>query len=327
MLWSMIKTNAAPRLPTKAINKTNSKVLFDQSNIILRNQTFADVEHTRDTLMRAEGWSGMLHFWPIIYAVDQNGYYMLLQNNKKIASISMVSYPGIKFAYVGMFIVDKKFRGQGFGKMLFEKILNHTLTNRGITTIGLNCYEAMSPLYRRLGFETHTVDGIWKLTGFNVKPIDTIQLSTLSTPMLSKLIAYDATVFSTTRGEFLRGMVLKPNTVSVFAEEGNQIQGYGIMSQRDPAQPEAAISYRIGPLYANNKEIANELLQRLVAAVNLLPEQAVYLEAPDNNIDALEILMQFGFKRVASMDKMYLGTPPKVAEAKIFGYTSLAFGG
>lgn len=327
MLWSMFKTAPMPKLPIKNFNKTSTKVLFTQGNLTVRNQTFPDVEDTVNTLMRSEGWPGMLHFWPIIFALDPDGYYMLEHNNKKIASISMVSYLKIKFAYVGMYVVEKELRSQGFGKILFEKILEHTTANRGISTIGLNCHEQMCSLYRQWGFETYTTDGIWKLSGYVAPENDTKQVYSLDTNTLTKLFEYDATIFGTNRNEFLNSMINKPNTATVFVEDEKQIKGFGIISQRDPAQPEANASYRIGPLYANNEKLAYELLKRLLAAVNLTSDQNVFLEAPDNNSHAAVILSQLGFKRLTSMNKMYLGPPPKFIESKIFGYTSLAFGG
>jgi predicted GNAT family N-acyltransferase len=328
MLWSMFKTATAPIPAVEKLARTITPVIYKQDNLVLRNQALTDIEHTRDTLMRAEGWSGMLHFWPTLYATDPNGFYMLERNEEKVASISMVAYPKIRFAYVGMYVVPKELRGQGFGKIIFKQVLKHTEANRDITSVGLNCYAAVSPLYKALGFETYTVDDIWKLSGYIAKqPAASNALAEVSESMLTKVIDYDATVFGTERSIFLQGLISKANTASVFAEENNQMHGYGVISQRAPAQPEPTTSYRIGPIYARNQKIASELLERLIAAVDLQPEQSVFIESPGTNPAAAEMLTQFGFSRVASMNKMYRGTPPKFAEEQMFSYSSLAFGG
>lgn len=307
---------------------TATPVISEKDGIILRNQSFSDIEDTRDTLMRAEGWAGMLHAWPALFALDPAGFYMLERNEAKLASISMVTYPNIKLAYVGMYVVPKELRGQGFGRLIFEKVLEHTENTRGAVSIGLNCFSAMSPLYFKYKFQTHTVDSIWKLTGhFTTATKDTQYMNGISESIFNELANYDTCVFGDSRTKYLRGMINKPNTVTVLAKNHDQVLGYGIISQRDPAQPETNNSYRIGPLYASNQSIADEILQKLIETVNLTDVQSVFIESPGSNQEATEILTRYGFKQAASLDKMYRGDPPKFAENQIFGYSSLAFGG
>lgn len=321
---------------TGAISQSSlmSEIIMQNSNLRIRNMAFPELNKIRESWLVNEGWPAVKHGLPATYSLDPDGFYCLEKEQETIASISFVAYPEIKMAYVGFYVVPPTYRGQGYGKTIFKMAESFTTANRDITTIGLNCHNSMSAMYNKWGFRTVTVDDIWKLTATDESPVKKSKnllvnniASSRHEAMLDALVNYDASVFGTKRFDFLYKFINKPETITAIYTDGEVIKGYGIISSRLPAKAEPHNSYRIGPLYANDLDIARSLLQQLVESINLKSQESVFLETPGNNPASEKMLTMFEFQKIASMDKMYKGTEPKFDTKKMFCYTSLATGG
>lgn len=335
-MFHLFRTTSAissilPKLSIEPIKITAKQEPAKQ--LLLRTMSLAELAEVRATWIREEGWPGVRHGLGPTYSLDPQGFYLLEKDQEKVASVSVVSYPAIKAAYLGFYVVPKSLRGNGYGDFAFNQAIAHTMLTREITTFGLNCFTTMSPLYKKWGFTTYTVDSIWKFTAStnniysDANAVDTIKSTdSISQDFFKQLVQYDAEVFGADRADFLGNYINKPDTITVVYIDNNKIQGYGIISSREPVQEEPHASYRVGPLYAQDGTIAENLLQHLIAATKLNPNESVYLETPGTNPHAAPIITKFGFVEIYKMDKMYKGEPPKHDEKRIFCYNSLATG-
>lgn len=298
----------------------------------IRTMAYSDLENVRTNWTRLEGWSAMRGALAVTYKIDPQGFYLLEKNNEKIASISIVSYPDMKFSFIAFFVVPQALRGLGYGGLLLNKTVEYSQKQRGITSFGLNCLESMSPMYKKWGFETKYIDTIWKFTAksavnFTNNDLKQNIVSILDQDLMHKLIAYDKAVFGTNRSAYLQNNINKvTTTTSIYKQDGN-IRGYGIISLREPANPEPYTSYRIGPVYADDMDIAKNIVDSLLVTVNLQANEYVVLETPGNNKAATELAKDLNFEKVIDMHKMYKGEEPSHDASRIFCYSSLVTGG
>lgn len=285
---------------------------------------------TRENWLVPEGWSGIKNVLAAAYANDPEGFYLLEKDGEKIASISVVTYPDIKFAYIGFYLVIKPMRGQGYGKFLINKAMEYTTVNRGVTAFSLNCIESAVPMYQNYGFQVATTDKLWKFTQSALpskSSADAIRLEidTVNQELLADLIKYDASVLKVQRVDFLHNFLSKPGTTTIIAQSAGNINGYGVISVRDPAIPEPFKSYKIGPLYADNADVAHAILQQLLSILNI--DESAYLETPGNNNSAAELVQSLGFTETGVQPKMFKGHIPDFDAARMFCYSSIAIGG
>lgn len=301
----------------------------DPSNALrIRSMSLAELVEIRENWLIPEGWPGMKGTLTAAYANDPDGFYLLEKEGQKIASISVVTYPQIKLAYIGFYVVTKPFRGQGYGKLLITKTMEYASTKLGITSFGLNCVENTVPMYEQHGFKVATVDEIWKYTATS----DTKQTTNVATNLnnidqnlLAQIIAFDATILGAQRKAYLTEFLFKPSTITVIAQEDGKIQGYGVISEREPAIAEPNKSYRVGPLYANDADIAQGLLKQLITVAQT--NESVYLETPGNNPDAVKMVKALGFEKIGQQAKLFKGAVPDFAVSSMFCYNSIAIGG
>ena len=221
-------------------------------------------------------------------------------------------------------------RGQGYGKLLINKAMDYTLTKRGVTAFGLNCVEAAVPMYQSYGFQIATTDRFWKFTKSDASIRNEARnsipgINALNQELLAKLIQYDASVLQAHRKEFLHNFLLKPGTMVVVSQNDGNINGYGVISVRDPVTPEPFTSYRIGPLYADDADTAYAILWQLLSILNT--NESVYLETPGNNNSAAKLVQSLDFIETGFQPKMFKGHLPDFDVARMFCYSSIVIGG
>lgn len=310
----------------------SSKIIFhDSSNgLSIRTMSLPELVATRENWLVPEGWPGIKNVLAAAYANDPKGFYLLEKDGEKTASISVVTYPEINFAYIGFYLVIKPMRGQGYGKLLINKAMEYTSANRGVISFGLNCVEAAVSMYQGYGFQVITTDKFWKFTKSSSVVKDSVdesilKINTLDQELLADLIKYDASVLKAHRADFLYNFLSKPGTMTIIAQSAHNINGYGVISVRDPAIPESFKSYKIGPLYADNADVAYAILQQLLSILNI--DESAYLETPGNNNSAAELVQSLGFTETGVQPKMFKGRVPDFDVPRMFCYSSIAIGG
>lgn len=94
------------------------------------------------------------------------------------------------------------------------------------------------------------------------------------------------------------------------------ILGYGVMRP-------CRIGHKIGPLFAANAVVAEQLFVSLASRV---PGEPIFLDVPEINPDALALTARHGMKEVFGCARMVLGAIPKLPDAEIFGVTTFELG-
>ena len=93
--------------------------------------------------------------------------------------------------------------------------------------------------------------------------------------------------------------------MTIISQDSGKINGYGVISEREPAVIEKHKSYKVGPLYADNTEIADTILENILTIAK--PGESVYLETPGNNSAAAPLIKALEFERIGVQFKMFKG--------------------
>ena len=262
----------------------------------------------------AEGWNpGVGDATPFL-AADPQRFFLGELDGHAVGSISAVAYDE-GFGFIGLYIVRPEYRGQGFGRMLFQAGLKHL----GDRTIGLDGVPAQQENYRRHGFHfayrTSRYEGTSRPDlARTVQPSgDIVNLRSLP---LDALTAYDAQIFPAPRPTFLEAWICQPGTVALGLLRSGRLAGYGVLRP-------CRVGHKIGPLLADDASSAAAIYEALLATV---PGEAVYLDVPEPNRAASDLATRHGMKPVFDTARMYRGAPPTMDVQRIFGVTTLELG-
>lgn len=261
---------------------------------------------------RAEGWNPGIHDAKCFYAMDPEGFCGGFLDGEMIASISGVRY-GDTYSFLGFYIVKKEFRGKGYGMKLFEHIYKFLgKRNKG----GDGVLENLN-LYERVGLKLDHYNARYKGYGTGTKYCGEGIISAQEIPF-EQLLNYDTKVFGFDREPFLKCWINQPESSSFCAMKGGLIVGWGAIRK-------CFTGYKIGPLFANDKKIADELYLTLAGQVGKKDE--VFLDTPEINNGAVAIAEKYKMEKVFATGRIYTdGRPPSIKLEKWFGVTSFELG-
>jgi hypothetical protein len=258
-----------------------------------------------------EGWNPGLHDADCFYEADPNGFFIGLLNEKPIGCISAVSY-GESYGFIGFYIVKPGYRNRGFGILLWNKAMEH-LSGRNI---GLDGVVAQQDNYRKSGFRLvhRNIRYEWRSTP-NQKEAQGI--TELSNVPVEDLLLYDAKLFGYRRDPFLKCWISRPGTIELGIVQEDRLQGYGVLRR-------CRHGFKIGPLFADNAELAETLFLALTA--DLPVHTPTFLDVPEVNPQAMRMAEKYGMTKVFETARMYTQQAPRVPLHQWFGVTTFELG-
>ncbi|WP_430409935.1 GNAT family N-acetyltransferase [Kordia sp.] len=261
-----------------------------------------------------EGWNTGSHDAEVYYATDSDGFYGFHYNGELIAGGSIVSYDG-KFGFMGFFIVKPTYRTHGIGRKLWyhrrDLLLSRLDKN---ATIGLDGVVDMQSFYQKGGFEIAFRDVRYEKKGTDFT-IDK-NISEIKEDDFESIAAYDQQCFGFPRPQFLKPWLQLPLTKTFKYVENDQLKGFAIIRK-------ATKGYKVCPLFADNPAIAEALYK---ACLNAVIGESLFIDIPMINEAAKSLTQKYEATYVFECARMYLGTPPTVDSAKIFGITTFELG-
>jgi ribosomal protein S18 acetylase RimI-like enzyme len=280
------------------------------SNYRIRTMTAPEVALAIDWAA-AEGWNPGKHDAPCFRAADPDGFLIGLLDDKPVATISVVRY-GSAFGFLGLYIVKPEHRGRGYGRTLW----NAGIAFLGHRTIGLDGVVAQQANYRKSGFELAYRNVRYQGTAGRFAARDS-RLISLASVDLAAVHDYDRTCFPANRTVFLDRWIGQPDGAALGLRRGDRLAGFGVIRAARTGQ-------RIGPLFADDPEIAEALFRGLVAA---FPSGTpFYLDVPEINRAAVELAERHGMTVVFETARMYAGRPPAPSIERVFGVTTFELG-
>ena len=258
-----------------------------------------------------EGWNPGIYDADSFWSVDPEGFFIGLENNKPVATVSAVKYDA-GFGFIGFFIVKAEYRSQGFGLLMGRKALDYL---KGCN-VGIDGVVEQQENYKRFGFqiayqnirfETHGTRS--QVMVENLVPIQKVRLT--------DLLEYDTRHFPTQRATFVRNWIKQPQATTLAYLEKGKMTGYGMIRK-------CRNGFKIGPLFADDYEIAQTILSGLLSRIRT--SEPVFLDVPEINADGLLLAENYNMRRVFETVRMYSKEKPRIDINHVFGVTSFELG-
>lgn len=259
----------------------------------------------------AEGWNPGLYDADCFYAADPDGFLIGLLGDEPVATLSVVRY-GDSFAFVGFYIVRPEHRGNGYG----IRIWNAGLARLGGRTMGLDSVIAQQENYKKSGFALAYRNIRYQGTGGGRFPTGP-GIVPLSALPFDEICEYDRPFFPDDRVQFLKCWIAQPQSTALGILRNGKLAGYGVLRI-------CRSGYKVGPLFADSPEFAEELFLTLRAHA---PEGApIYLDPPATNPAAVDLANRHNMTAVFETARMYTGKSPDLPLKRLFGVTTFELG-
>ena len=119
-----------------------------------RSPTLAELRRLVGWAAR-EGWNPGVHDAAAFWLSDPEGF-LALRVDGEFAGAGGIVRHNPHFGFMGLFILDPRFRGHGWGHRLWYERRDRLLARLSSpATIGLDAVEAMIPFYARGGFQPY----------------------------------------------------------------------------------------------------------------------------------------------------------------------------
>lgn len=257
-----------------------------------------------------EGWNPGLRDAEAFYACDPEGFYVAKVGDDIVGVCSNVCY-NQDFAFLGLYIVRPDKRGDGIGMALTK----HVLSAAGNRTIGLDAVLEMQLKYERVGFKTAYQNMRYE-GKFLLDPVNDTHLAAATDVPFQELAAYDQNYFGVPREAFLHKWISLPGHRSLVYRGEKGIEGYGVIRR-------CRKGYKLGPLFAESPDVADRLLRALVHPIGKDP---FYLDIPQPNPAAVELVKRYDMQPVFETGRMYRGRPLELPLDRIYGVSTLELG-
>lgn len=281
---------------------------FLKENIVIRNLR---PEETGIAALwaAAEGWNPGLHDIECHYAVDPDGWFAAEYDGSVIGIVQFSNYDE-NYSFGGFLAVRPEFRNRGAGDMLLKAGLLHT----GKRVCGADGVFEMQETYaRKYGFLFAYRNIRFEGEVRGVLNHDFLKAEKIP---FEKILEYDTRHFFTQRRTFLEKWINQKESTCLVSLKEDCITGYGMIRR-------CVAGHKIGPLFADTKEIAEELFLALCGYTGSGP---VYLDAPECNESAVLIAKKYNMKEVFGTARMYTVKIPKLPLENIYGVTSFEMG-
>ena len=270
---------------------------------------------------RKEGFAPGIEDVDIYRNTDKQALWIASLDNKPIGTIVGIRY-NLIYGFVGLFIVDKDYRGQGYGIPLWKHVLNYM---NDLDCIGLEAAPSRVDDYSKWGFKESSITTRWRYlsNGFDInEDSDLNGLHLLDeTDITNNLIqTYDAMKEETPRPHFLSDwMFHKSGNVIALVDDNWNCLGFGRIR---PCLLQKGQGWRIGPLIADKPEYAQILLRRLLSK----HPGFIYIDSPGLNPLCKKVFYNMGFTNHSYTVRMYKGQLPRISLSDIYGLACLELG-
>lgn len=275
----------------------------------IESMTQGDVATTIEWAAR-EGWNPGLADAACFFEADPNGFFKGVLDGETVATGSAVCYDE-SYAFCGLYIVAPEHRSKGYGLALTKARLAYC----GDRNVGIDGVLENVKIYERIGYEAFYENcrfhGEAKAVGAIAPAIIDLGPTSLAT-----IRAYDRQCFPAHRDAFLNAWLGQQEARTVAFVEDGAVKGYAVRRK-------CREGYKVGPLFADDAEIAGALFDALQADIK---GALIILDTPENNPSAVSLANSYGMEKVFATARMYQKGMPDIANDKIFGITTFELG-
>ncbi|AAP99921.1 MULTISPECIES: GNAT family N-acetyltransferase [Prochlorococcus] len=273
---------------------------------------------------RNEGFAPGLGDVDIYRNTDNQGLWIGSINDKPIGCIAGIKYNQL-YGFLGLFIIDKIYRGNGYGVQLWRHVLNKLDT---IDCIGIEAALDRINDYEKWGFKSSSITTRWQISCFNQslnitnydfysKKYILLEGSEIPQDMIQE---YDKNKEYTPRPHFLSDWLShQSGTVLALVNKKGLCVGF---SRIRPCLLRNGSGYRIGPLIADTPDLASYLLSNLTSHYS----GVILIDSPGRNTESNKLFRSLNFEPISHTVRMYRGNQPSISMREIYGLACLELG-
>lgn len=241
-------------------------------------------------LKDAAGWNQTTLDWLRFILASPEGCFVMEYKGEVIGTSATMTYEG-RFSWIGMLIVDEKYRGQGIGTTLLESAIRH-LDSRQIPTIKLDATPQGKPLYQKLGFEAQYEIERWMLNRTAKE-----KLAENNPSSIEGVLEIDRKIFGADRSRLLRSIRHQDPHLFLTEWKNGELTGYSFGRTGSRAD-------HLGPWVAFSKDAAARLLDLFLFHS---PRELIFVDCLLQNAWAMQLVKSRGFKLARPLTRMYRG--------------------
>ncbi|MFA6075301.1 MAG: GNAT family N-acetyltransferase [Negativicutes bacterium] len=279
-------------------------------NFVIKNMTRADLD-IAVAWAAAEGWNPGLYDAEAFFATDPSGFFMAWDGDRPIGAVSAVRYAPEKFGFIGFFIVVQEQRGGAVGPALGRTALSYLQDYN----VGQDGVLAKVKNYEAAGFKLAYSNFRYGGLVISGTGVENPAVQAIGKNDFAAICAYDRECFPAERKIFLENWFAQPESRAFVYKDGG-VRGYGTIRK-------CRIGYKIGPLFADNAAIAEQLF---LALTNDLSGEQLFLDVPAVNSAAKKLAEKYQLQPVFATARMYNKGEPALSIDKIFGVTTFELG-
>ena len=230
------------------------------SELRIRTLESRHIEAAMD-MGKLEGWNQTATDWRRLIALEPKGCFLAEWAGSPAGTVTTVRHGGSQ-AWIGMMLVDPRFRRRGVAGALMRRALDH-LRELDVATIKLDTTAADRGVYRELGFEDEC--SVVRCSSRAGSP-DASGLGRsalrITRADLAAVLSFDRRSFGADRGELLESL-WRDNPESCFCHRSPAGDMQGFIMARPGAR-----SWYVGPWVSATSVVAARLLHRALAHVD-----------------------------------------------------------
>jgi GNAT superfamily N-acetyltransferase len=285
-----------------------NKNLENVDELKIRKMSREEVEFVVE-MAAAEGWNPGIHDGELFYEADPEGFFIAEIAGKPIGCASAVAYDE-SFGFLGLYVVKPGFRRKEVGMKLTEKCLEYL----GERNIGLDGVVENEKKYQKVMKIKSSYSNLrFEGRGGGEVPDGLVKISTVP---FESLLEYDRKMFPAPRSGFLEKWIKQPDSYTFAKLEAEKLKGYGVIRK-------CRKGYKIGPLFADDQNTAEDIFQALRASV---PGEILYFDIPEPNKKAMEIAEKYRMTIIFKTIRMYSREEPDIRLDGVYGVTSFELG-
>lgn len=246
-----------------------------------------------------------------LFRIQPEGWFFACRGKEAVGMGGAILYD--RFAYIGMMAVLPAFQRQGYGRAIFEHVLDW-LRQQGCMTYLLDATPAGAALYRQYHFTELDFARQYLCSQPPQSTHPSPRIDLLTEDQITELVVFDRQFFGADRERLLRVYLADyPNRFLVKRNVHGKVSGFLVAQAQRP-----------GPWVACSIDDAADLLE---AAFTLTFDGDINVIAPAANPHAESLFRQYGFQLMRELPHMGWGLLPSPCQRQfIYGQTSFALG-
>jgi len=238
-----------------------------------------------------EGWNPGLDDAEVFWATDPDGFFVAEVAGTVVAAISVVNH-GPGFAFLGLYLCQPEYRGQGIGYGLWQ----HALAHAGDRVVGLDGVPDQQDNYRKSGFAL--VGQTYRFLGC-LDEQSHPALRAVTPEDVPALVAMDGAANGYSKPAFLSAWLEDTDTRQSLVL-GDTPRGFATIRA-------CQTRHKIGPVVAETPDDAICLMRGLI---DLAGAEEVMIDVPDACAPLMAFCRDAGLEVSFNTARMYRGAAP-----------------